>query len=312
MPGIQNLLQHVYNAGGWTINNQFTMTRFNSSAGNGTFIRPVVDMSRLFKKLSSVRLGVRYALEQNEIRNNAKDTLSPQSFSFDTYTAYLKSDEAKRNKWGLSFFTRSDKYPTPQAMVRGDRSYNTNFQLELLQSAKHQLLFNTTYRVLKVYDKTLSGQQEDQTILGRTEYIINEWKGLVTGNALYELGTGQEQRRDFAYIEGAGRQGEYTWIDANNDGIQQLNEFEMARFQDQARFIRIFTPTNQFTKANYTTFNYNLTINPKAVFAGGTRVYSPLLPALTYSLPCRNQKNQWRKEVLNLTRLNFPFSIHHS
>jgi hypothetical protein len=262
--GYQNILQHTINAGGWTINNQFAITSFNTANDRGSYIRPVVDMSRQFKKLSGLRLGFRYALEKNEVKNNSKDTISPTSFSFDTYTAYLKSDETKRNKWGLSFFTRSDKYPTAKALVRGDRSYNTNFQLELLQSAKHQLLFNTTYRVLKVYNPTVSNQKDDNTILGRTEYIVNEWKGLLTGNVLYELGTGQEQRRDFAYLEVPAGQGEYTWIDANNDGIQQLNEFELARFQDQAKYIRIFTPTNQFTKANYTTFNYSISINPKA------------------------------------------------
>ena len=263
--GYQNTVQHVLNAKGWTINNQLTLTNFTTGTDKGSFFRPVVDMSRLFKRLSSVRLGFRYALEKNEVRNKIKDTVSPTSFSFDTYSAYLKSDETKRNKWGLSFFTRSDKYPTPKALVRGDRSYNTNFQLELLQSAKHQLLFNTTYRVLKVYDKAISNQKDDRTILGRTEYIVNEWKGLLTGNVLYELGTGQEQRRDFAYLEVPTGQGEYTWIDANGDGIQQLNEFEIARFQDQARFIRIFTPTNQFTKANYTTFNYSVSLSPRAL-----------------------------------------------
>lgn len=263
--GYQNIVQHSFNANGWTINNQFALTNFQTALDKGSFLRPIVDMSRLFKKLFSVRVGVRYALEKNEVRNSGKDTLSPTSFSFDTYTAYLKSDEAKRNKWGISFFTRSDKYATVKELIRGDRSYNTNLQVELLQSPKHQLLFNTTYRVLKVYDKAVSGQKEDQTILGRTEYIVNEWKGLLTGNVLYELGTGQEQRRDFAYLEVPAGQGEYTWIDANSDGIQQLNEFEIARFQDQARFIRIFTPTNQFTKAAYTTFNYSISLNPRAV-----------------------------------------------
>ncbi|MDQ3278201.1 MAG: hypothetical protein M3Q06_07735, partial [Bacteroidota bacterium] len=158
-----------------------------------------------------------------------------------------------------------DKYASTKALVRGDRSYNTNLQVELLQSQKHQLIFNTTYRFLKVYDKAVSNQQDDQTLLGRTEYIINEWKGFLTGNVLYELGTGQEQRRDYAYLEVPAGQGEYTWIDANNDGIQQLNEFEIARFQDQAKFIRIFTPTNQFTKAAYTTFNYSVSLNPRAI-----------------------------------------------
>jgi hypothetical protein len=269
--GYQNILQHTLNAKGWTINNQLSITSFNSLNNKGSFVRPVVDMSRLFKKLSSIRIGLRYALEKNEILNKVADTMSPQSFSFDTYTAYLKSDETKKNKWAINFFTRSDKYPTTKALVRGDRSYNTNLQIELTESEKHRLYFSTTYRVLKVYDKTVSNQKDDKTILGRTEYIVNEWKGLVTGNVLYELGTGQEQRRDYAYLEVPAGQGEFTWIDFNSDGIQQLNEFETALFPDQAKFIRIFTPTNQFTKANYTTFNYRLDLNPNAVITNSAR-----------------------------------------
>src|SRR3712207_7959335 len=50
----------------------------------------------------NVRLGVRYALEKNEVRDTKTDTLSALSFSFDTYSAYLKSDESKKNRWGLS------------------------------------------------------------------------------------------------------------------------------------------------------------------------------------------------------------------
>ncbi len=262
--GYQNILQHTLNTKGWSLNNQIAVTTFKTAADKGSYIRPAIDASRLFKSLSSIRLGFRYALEKNEVRNVAKDTVSPLSFSFDTYTAYIKSNEAKKNKWALNFFTRSDKYPTSKALVRGDRSYNTNVQIELLESAKHQLLFSATYRVLTVYDKSVSPQTNDRTILSRTEYNVNEWKGLLTGNLLYELGTGQEQRRDYAYLEVPSGQGEYTWIDYNNDGIQQLNEFEVALFPDQAKFIRIFTPTNQYLKANYTTFNYSISLNPRA------------------------------------------------
>ncbi|MEI9810578.1 MAG: hypothetical protein WDO16_23405, partial [Bacteroidota bacterium] len=205
------------------------------------------------------RLGFRYSLEQNSARDKATDTLTADAFSFDTYSAYLRSDEKKKNKYGITFFTRSDKYKygIGKDFVRGDRSYNLNLQTELLANPKRQFYLNTTFRKLKVYNTSVSGQQEDETILSRAEYVMNEWKGLLTGNVLYEVGAGQEQKRDFAYLEVPAGTGQFAWIDYNADGVQQLNEFELAAFPDQAKFIRIFTPTNEFLKANYVTLNYS-------------------------------------------------------
>jgi hypothetical protein len=262
--GFQNAAQHVVNWNGWQLNNQFAYTSFKTIKEMGSFVKPVIDISKQLKKIGDYRLGFRYALEENKTTNKAADTLTPLSFSFDILSAYLKSSEKKKNKYGLTFFTRSDKYPVGKNLIRGDRSMNFNLQTELLANQHHQFLLNATFRKLKVLD-AVSKQKADETVLGRAEYLINEWKGLVIGNVLYELGTGQEQRRDFVYLQVPAGTGQYAWNDYNNDGIQQLNEFEEALFPDQAKFIRIFTPTNEFIKANYTTFNYSLQINPRAV-----------------------------------------------
>ena len=300
--GFQNIIQQTLNTRGWLLNNQLALTSFNGVLGKGKYFRPVFDVSRQFKQLSSMRLGFRYALENNEVRDQLTDSLSATSFSFDTYSAYLKSAENKKNKFGLSFFTRTDRYPLYKELVKGDKSYNTNVEMQILQNRHHQLLLSTTYRVLKIYDKAVSREKDDKTILGRSEYLINEFKGLVSGNVLYELGTGQEQQRDYAYFEVPAGQGEYAWIDYNADGIPQLNEFETAIYRDQAKYIRIFTPTNIYVKANYTTLNYSLSLNPRAVFnKQDSKGFSKFLARF-------NLQTSMQKTKKNIARGDFEFS----
>jgi hypothetical protein len=265
--GYQNALTHTIDWRGWQFNTQVTITNFTAAVDKGIFLRPSVDMSKQFRKLNNWRLGLKYALEENSVKERSTDTLTNNSFSFDMYTIYLKSDEAKRNRYGITFFTRSDNYKFTggKEFYKGDRSYNLNLQTELLSSEKRQFLLNATFRKLQVYNPLLSKQREDETILGRAEYIMNEWKGLITGNVLYEVGAGQEQKRDIAYLEVPAGTGQYAWIDYNSDGVQQLNEFELAAFPDQAKYYRIFTPTNEFIKANYITFNYSVSLNPRSL-----------------------------------------------
>ena len=263
--GFQHSLNQLTNWKGWTFNNQFVLTNFNGSTDKGMFLRPVVDVSKVLKKMNNWRIGAKYASEMNDPRFKLTDTLTPLSFSYDSYAIYMRTDETKKNRYGISFFTRSDKYPVSKELVEADRSYNFNVQAELLANSKRQFYLNTTFRKLEVENETVSKQKADETILGRAEYVMNEWKGLLNGNVLYEVGAGQEQRRDFAYLEVPAGTGQYAWIDYNNDGVQQLNEFELAAFPDQARFIRILTPTNEFIKANYVTFNYSLNLNPRAL-----------------------------------------------
>jgi hypothetical protein len=265
--GVQNSVLHSANWKGWQFNNEYIITNFNTLNDKGSFLRPIFDLSKQFNKINNWKVGFQYALQHNETRFKATDTLTPIAFSFDSYSVYLKSDESKRNKHAITFFTRSDKYPTGKNFVRGDRSLNLNLQTELLANPKRQFYLNTTFRKLKVYNSVLSKQKEDETILGRAEYVMNEWKGLLTGNVLYEVGAGQEQRRDFAYLEVPAGTGQYAWIDYDADGVQQLNEFEIAAFPDQAKYIRIFTPTNDFLKANFITLNYSLNISPRSLLS---------------------------------------------
>ena len=269
--GIRNSVEHEMTMKGWKISDRFYVTNINSNVQKGSFIRPSIDVSRIFPALKNLKIGGGFSAEHNSQLNKQYDTLMPGSFAFNLWQVYLKSAETKLNRWGVAYFSRTDKFPLQKNLVTGDKSENISLITELLKNENHQFKLNLTYRNLHVLHSGITTQKSDESLLGRAEYAIHEWKGLVTGSILYELGSGQEQKREYTYLEVPAGQGYYTWNDYNNDGIPQLNEFEVAIYQDQKKWIRIFTPTNEYVKANYIQFNYSVDLNPAAIIDGSVK-----------------------------------------
>jgi hypothetical protein len=264
--GIRNSISHTQEFGGWRVNDQVSLALMDSSTNRGYYLRPSLEISKRLTWLSNYTAGAGYSLEHNESKNKITDTVSVTSFAFKTFQVFLKSPEKDPNHWGLSYTTRDNSYPYGKALVLGDRSQTVNVFAEVNKNKHHRFRFNATFRNLEIINASVNAQQPDKTVLGRAEYIVNVWKGLLIGNALYELGAGQEQKKAFSYLQVPAGTGQYTWIDYNKDGVQQLNEFVLAQFPDQATFIRVYTPTGDYVKANYNTFNYSININPRAFF----------------------------------------------
>lgn len=263
--GIRHTILHVQDLKGWKFNDVINYTNISMTNEKGYFFRPSFTVTRKFPSLRNYSISANYSLEHNETKNRITDSVSPQSFSFSLIQFAIKSDEAKPNHWGITYFNRVNAAPAGKQLLNTDKSNNVNVFAELLKSEHRQLRLNATYRQLEILQSSLTTQKADKSFLGRAEYQFNELKGFITGNVLYELGAGQEQKRDYAFLQVPAGQGEYTWIDYDGNGIQSLNEFEIALFQDQATYIRIFTPTNEFVKANYNTFNYSFSLNPGSI-----------------------------------------------
>jgi hypothetical protein len=126
--------------------------------------------------------------------------------------------------------------------------------------------------MLSIRDTSLTNTQPENTLLNRINHRIKLLKGGLSFSTFYEIGSGLELKKEFSYIEVIAGQGVYTWIDYNEDGIKDINEFEVAVFSDQASYIRVFTPSQDYIKTFNNSFNEVINVNPRYFLKKENRV----------------------------------------
>ena len=72
-----------------------------------------------------------------------------------------------------------------------------------------------------------------------TKLIYNQkiFKSFIDSNLFFETNSGNLPQQEFTFLEVEPGLGNYKWIDINNNGIQELEEFEIAIFEDEGRYI---------------------------------------------------------------------------
>jgi hypothetical protein len=316
--GMQNNFSSRETLLGWKIIDRLSLTTYDSSRRfTGYYLRPSIDVSRKLAFLKDYVIGGGYAMEDNNNKDRATDTVTATSYAFHTWSAYLKSPEKAPNKWGVIYTGRTNSYPGGASLLVGDRSKTINVFADLLKNQHHQFHFNATYREMTIVDTSLAMhtvdsatayQGGDKSLVGRLEYVVNGWKGMLRGNLLYEVGAGQQQKLAFTYLQVPAGTGQYAWIDYNNDGIQQLSEFVPAQFPDQAQYIRVYTPTAEYIKANYTTFNYSFSLNPKAIIRSGTKGFAGFLARLMVQSSLQMNQKQQAVGLINYNPFKAPLN----
>jgi hypothetical protein len=289
---LRHILDEYLQAGSWQITGRINMMNFTQASQKGNYFRPYAEIKKLFPKMKKYETSFKYLGEYNKVDYIGLDSLSRASFGFDIFEFNIKSSQDKLNKWGFTYFRRQDKMPDKSSLVMADKSDNYQLGAELLKNQFHQLRFNLNYRKLNIENESLSKLKPDESLLGRLEYSMIAFNGFASGNIFYEVGSGQELKREFSYVAVPAGQGQYTWIDYNNNGIEELNEFELAVFQDQKKYIRIYTPGNTYVKANYLQFNYNIELNPKSIIKKDKGLARLLYRSSTSSALQINKKNE--------------------
>ncbi len=262
--GFNNNVGYKLRKNGLDVRINFNALNTKQDTLKSFFIRPDFDISNRFGILNGIRIGARGQRNHREFQSELTDQLILNSFKDDTYALYFETSDTSKLRLKVSAGQRQDHFKNLLGNALG-LAQTSNFieaQGELKNIKDQQLSWNVTWRKLNIDNNKLTTEKAKNSLLGRLDYATNIWKGLIRTGMSYEIGSGREPRREFSYIEVNKGEGNFIWNDYNDNGLQEINEFETAIFQDEANYIRIFTTTNEYINADVTRLNQFVHLQP--------------------------------------------------
>ena len=211
-------------------------------------------------------VGATNIFEDNRFFISETDSLTSLSYQWNDSKVYIKSPDTWKNRFSVFYQRRDDRLPGDNQLKYSSLGESAGLTGELAKNPNSVFKATITFRRLVVKDTLLSENRPDNTLVNRLEYNLKILKGVVTSSTFYEVGSGLESKKEFVYVDVPAGQGAYSWIDQNGNGVKEVNEYVQAVYQDTARYIRVFTPTNDFTKVYTTQFNEVINLNPRTVW----------------------------------------------
>lgn len=216
------------------------------------------------QQIKKIAVSFKGEMENNQFRTNTADSILSNSYRFNEWYLTLGNGNADSslNKYSIYYTQRTDGKSDGNQLFKSSFAQGVGGEVQLLKNPNNSVKINSAYRDLTITNSNLTTQKPENTLLNRVEYDLRLIKSLLTLSTFYEIGSGQELKKEFSYILVQAGQGNYTWNDYNENGIKELNEFETAAFQDQANYIKVYTPTNIYVKTYSNAFNQVININP--------------------------------------------------
>ncbi|UDQ55394.1 hypothetical protein LJF28_06925 [Chryseobacterium indologenes] len=294
--GIKNDLDFGWISGKFFTKGTLSYLSTNATLQDTKFIRGGVSTEYTGKKGSWTIGG---SMEHNEKKYNDSQLMDVTSFSWKELFVQKKIGDSTRNKLLAKVYMRDND------SVRDNRLQNMNNILGVM--AESQIIKNerTSLNVLIHYRKFFYQNVDPNVTTRNNDFVVGNilynqqlFRNGMRLQAFYELGNGQEAQREFQYIKVTDGQGIYKWTDYNGDGIQQLDEFEIAEYSDLAKYIRVYTNSVRYIPSNKNKLQLALFVNPAIVFNSENK----FLKRWNFNVSLNSQNSFYKKDkvlVLN-------------
>ncbi len=240
----------------FNINSNSSFLNATSNINTSTFLRSYNSITYGMQKSW---IGTKLAIESNEQKDISTQTLTPLSQKFKSYEVFVGIGDSTKVFAEVGYKNRVNDSIRNNELQKVNTSNTFYLDSKLIQNTNTNLSLFANYRTLKSEDNTID---DEQSLNSRLQFNQKLFKQIMLWNTVFETNSGTLPQQDFTYVEVESGQGTYTWIDYNTNGIQELEEFEIAQFQDQGKYIRVLLPNRIYIKTHQNRLSQTLTINP--------------------------------------------------
>jgi hypothetical protein len=254
--GNRHILNASFNLKDWNIQSKGSFLKSDATSSTSKFIRNQSQVKYNFKKNW---IGTNLRLEDNQEKNKVTNQFSALSQKFLEYGFFAGRGDSTKVFVELGYFKRTNDSLQNGIIQRVNNSQTFALRSKLIQTKKSDLTLFANYRVLDFVD---ASKKNEPSLNSRMVYNDRFFNQLIQSTTVFETNSGSIPQQEFTYLEVPAGQGVYTWNDYNGNGIQELEEFEVAPFVDQAKYIRIYLPNRIYIKTHQNKFSQSIILNP--------------------------------------------------
>lgn len=254
--GTRHVVEGRISTGQLLVQNRGSWLKSNSTYSTSEFLRNEALAKYHFGKNW---VGGTVRLEDNRERLKGTRQLTALSQRFNEFGGFVGRGDSTKVYVELGYLQRANDSLVANVLKKVNTSQSYYLKSRLLHTEKSDLSLFVNYRNLKFEDPAI---KDEPSLNSRVLYNDRYWDQLVQVNTAYETTSGTIAQQEFTYLEVEPGQGVYTWNDYNGNGIQELQEFEVAPFPDQATFVRVFLPNQVFVRTHQNKFSQSVTLNP--------------------------------------------------
>lgn len=254
---------HSLLQGKYTFTNVSTEDKFENGLSRWT--RHNGDIYKTLWK-DQLRIGSEIWLEDKD--NQVRDTTQNGTFSFYDVKPYIKIERDDALSLHLYYNYRKE-FEFQDSLLRGKSEAHTEYMKVMWSPVPTLNLQNTSsLRQFTVLDNAFldQGLADNLTFITNMQASYYTKNRLIFSSIIYEATSEQLARKQVAYVEVNPGQGDYEWIDLNEDEVQDLDEFQYSINPARSNFfVRVVVPTQELFPTTALNFSGNLKLDFKKV-----------------------------------------------